>query len=232
MSHALPIPRRAALLAALARRADRTRRTRRCRFGALSWCRLHAHQQPGGQRREGLRPRGQRVPQRGRRVRHRGHGNRWRPRQPGCRRARRSPPVRGQSRQRLDLGPSRSRAAHFELVDTIGSGGDQPISLTVDDHLLYVLNAGGAGNITGFTFSRNDGLSPLSGSTRPLSGSGTGPGPGVVRSRGRAARRDREEHQPDRRLRGRRQRAGERTDARTPRPARRRSASPSTSAIT
>jgi 6-phosphogluconolactonase len=63
----------------------------------------------------------------------------------------------------------------LELVDTISSGGDQPISLTVDDHLLYVLNAGGTGNISGFTFSRSGDLSPLAGSTRPLSGSGTGP---------------------------------------------------------
>jgi 6-phosphogluconolactonase (cycloisomerase 2 family) len=63
----------------------------------------------------------------------------------------------------------------LRLVDTIGSGGDQPISLTVEDRLIYVLNAGGAGNISGFTFSRHGDLSALSGSTRPLSGSGTGP---------------------------------------------------------
>jgi 6-phosphogluconolactonase len=63
----------------------------------------------------------------------------------------------------------------LELVDTIGSGGDQPISLTVDDGLLYVLNAGGDGNISGFTVSRSGDLSPLAGSVRPLSGSGTGP---------------------------------------------------------
>ena len=67
------------------------------------------------------------------------------------------------------------RDGALRLVDTIGSGGDQPISLTVDDHLLYVLNAGGAGNISGFTVSRSGDLSALSGSTRPLSGSGTGP---------------------------------------------------------
>jgi 6-phosphogluconolactonase len=63
----------------------------------------------------------------------------------------------------------------LELVDTVPSGGDQPISLTVDDDLLYVLNAGGAGNISGFTVSRGGELSALAGSTRPLSGGGVGP---------------------------------------------------------
>jgi 6-phosphogluconolactonase len=63
----------------------------------------------------------------------------------------------------------------LELVDTVASGGDQPISVTVDDGLLYVLNSGGAGNISGFTVSRGGELSPLAGSTRPLSGSGVGP---------------------------------------------------------
>ena len=41
--------------------------------------------------------------------------------------------------------------------------------------LLYVLNAGGAGNITGHTVSRHGALSPLAGSSRPLSGAGAGP---------------------------------------------------------
>jgi 6-phosphogluconolactonase len=63
----------------------------------------------------------------------------------------------------------------LELIDTDPSGGDQPISLTVDDGLLYVLNAGGAGDITGHTISRDGALSPLVGSTRPLSGPGSGP---------------------------------------------------------
>jgi 6-phosphogluconolactonase len=58
----------------------------------------------------------------------------------------------------------------LELVSTVPSGGALPISLTVRDNLLYVLNAGGAGNITGFVVGA-DGLSELGGSTRPL---GTG----------------------------------------------------------
>ncbi|MQA75449.1 MAG: beta-propeller fold lactonase family protein [Solirubrobacterales bacterium] len=69
----------------------------------------------------------------------------------------------------------RVHGQELELLDTDASGGDQPISLTVDDGLLYVLNAGGAGNITGYTISRHGALSPLAGSTRPLSGAGVGP---------------------------------------------------------
>jgi 6-phosphogluconolactonase len=61
------------------------------------------------------------------------------------------------------------------LVDTVSSGGDQPISVTVHRGLLYVLNAGGAGNISGFEVSGFGHLSPLAGSTRPLSGGATGP---------------------------------------------------------
>jgi 6-phosphogluconolactonase (cycloisomerase 2 family) len=59
------------------------------------------------------------------------------------------------------------------LVDKVGSGGVRPISLTVYENLLYVLNEGGAPNITGFTFSDNGKLTPLAGSTRPLTGGAT-----------------------------------------------------------
>jgi 6-phosphogluconolactonase len=61
------------------------------------------------------------------------------------------------------------------LVDKVSSGGIRPISLTVHRHLLYVLNAGGDGNITGFRISRGGELTPIPGSTQPLSGSGVGP---------------------------------------------------------
>jgi 6-phosphogluconolactonase (cycloisomerase 2 family) len=63
----------------------------------------------------------------------------------------------------------------LQLVDVEASGGDQPISLTAHDGLLYVLNAGAAGNISGFHVSKHGRLSPLAGSTRPLSGAGVGP---------------------------------------------------------
>ena len=49
-----------------------------------------------------------------------------------------------------------------------------PTSLTVDDGLLYVLNAGGGGSIVGFTVDHGD-LVQLAASARPLSGSATAP---------------------------------------------------------
>ena len=57
---------------------------------------------------------------------------------------------------------------------TVSSGGTRPISVTVERDLLYVLNAGGTGNITGFRVHRDGGLTPIPGSTRPLSSSASG----------------------------------------------------------
>ena len=75
-----------------------------------------------------------------------------------------------------------ARRSGLRLVDTVASGGEMPISLTFHGNLLYVLNAGGSGNITGFTIARNGRLSPLPGSTQPLSngGAGVAPGPAQV----------------------------------------------------
>lgn len=69
----------------------------------------------------------------------------------------------------------RVRGHALRLVDTVDSGGDMPISLTAHKGLLYVLNAGETGNITGFRYSRHGNLSKLRGSARPLSGNATGP---------------------------------------------------------
>jgi 6-phosphogluconolactonase len=65
--------------------------------------------------------------------------------------------------------------ARLSLVARVPSGGMQPISLTVHEQLLYVLNAGGRGNISGFTIGSNGALTPIPGSTRPLSGAAVGP---------------------------------------------------------
>jgi 6-phosphogluconolactonase (cycloisomerase 2 family) len=65
------------------------------------------------------------------------------------------------------------------LVDTVPSGGRNPVSLATDRNLLYVLNAGGAvggvDEITGFTISDTGMLSAIPGSTQPLSAASTGP---------------------------------------------------------
>lgn len=55
------------------------------------------------------------------------------------------------------------------------SGGTTPISVTISEGLLYVLNAGNGGNITGFRLSDNGDLTAIPNSTRPLSGTATGP---------------------------------------------------------
>jgi 6-phosphogluconolactonase len=66
------------------------------------------------------------------------------------------------------------RKHELRLVERVDSGGVQPISLTIDDDLLYVLNAGGSANITGFWFDDGE-LSPVAGSTQLLSQPSPGP---------------------------------------------------------
>lgn len=54
------------------------------------------------------------------------------------------------------------------------SGGERPVSLTVHGDLLYVLNAGGTGNIAGFRLAGNGAPIPIPGSTQPLSSDAAG----------------------------------------------------------
>ena len=63
----------------------------------------------------------------------------------------------------------------LRLTDTIDSGGKLPISVTVHNGLVYVLNVGGDGNISGFRLNGNGQLSKIENSTQPLSGSGVVP---------------------------------------------------------
>jgi hypothetical protein len=51
----------------------------------------------------------------------------------------------------------------------VGSGGMQPTNLTVRGDSLYVLNAGGNGNVVGFDAGPSGDLSMFSGSSRALS---------------------------------------------------------------
>jgi 6-phosphogluconolactonase (cycloisomerase 2 family) len=63
------------------------------------------------------------------------------------------------------------------LRDIVPSGGQAPLSLTVSEDLLYVLNAGSedaAANITGFRIDRGT-LTPIPRSARPLSAASVGP---------------------------------------------------------
>jgi 6-phosphogluconolactonase (cycloisomerase 2 family) len=74
-----------------------------------------------------------------------------------------------------ELSVFRVDVSGLTLTDVIGSGGDMPISVTMKAGIVYVLNAGGAGNITGYSLGDNGILAPIPGSTRPLSGAGVGP---------------------------------------------------------
>ena len=58
-------------------------------------------------------------------------------------------------------------------ADKASSGGSQPVSVTVHRRLVYVLNAGSS-NVSGFRLRPHGKLSPIPGSTRPLSGMGVG----------------------------------------------------------
>ena len=68
----------------------------------------------------------------------------------------------------------------LQLVDVVDSGGILPTSLTSYKDWLYVLNAGGTGNISGFHVEKDGSISPLNGSTQPLSNGGTGAAPAVA----------------------------------------------------
>jgi 6-phosphogluconolactonase len=64
------------------------------------------------------------------------------------------------------------------LVSKTHSGGVRPVSLTVHDDLVYVLNGGSGdsgGNISGFRLSEHGALRPIAGATQPLSGNNTAP---------------------------------------------------------
>ena len=76
-----------------------------------------------------------------------------------------------------EISSFRVKGYHLTLVDTVSSDGPDPISLTAYGHLLYVLNAGSSGSITGFRVSSRGNLSHIAGSTQPLSNQGSGPAP-------------------------------------------------------
>jgi len=67
----------------------------------------------------------------------------------------------------------------IKLIDRQNSGGQQPVSVTINRNLLYVLNAGGniggSDNIAGFVVDLQGKLSPLRDSIRPLSAAATAP---------------------------------------------------------
>ncbi len=68
----------------------------------------------------------------------------------------------------------RVEGSRLTLAGVAPSGGQLPVSVTEHDGLVYVLNAGGTGNISGFTVDERGHLAPLPGSTRPLTSASSG----------------------------------------------------------
>jgi 6-phosphogluconolactonase len=62
-----------------------------------------------------------------------------------------------------------------ELISEVNSGGEMPVSITQYGHLVFALNAGGAGNISGFALDNEGKLYPIPNSTKPLSAANAGP---------------------------------------------------------
>ena len=59
-------------------------------------------------------------------------------------------------------------------VSTVSSGGTKPVSVTAHNDVVYVLNSGGSGNISGFSLHADGSLHPIATSTRPLSSASAG----------------------------------------------------------
>jgi 6-phosphogluconolactonase len=73
-----------------------------------------------------------------------------------------------------ELSAFRVEGATLRLVDCLPSGGEGPLSVTEHDGLVYVLNAGGTGSISGFTVGADGHLHALARSTQSLSSGAAG----------------------------------------------------------
>ncbi len=62
----------------------------------------------------------------------------------------------------------------LQLKSTVSSGGIRPVSITQHDNIVFVLNAGADGNISGYHLGNNNKLTPIPNSTRPLSSTTAG----------------------------------------------------------
>lgn len=69
----------------------------------------------------------------------------------------------------------RVTGSDLELTDVEPSGGDFPVSISVHNRLVYVLNSGGEGNFTGFELDQMGKLNPIANSTRSLNVGGNLP---------------------------------------------------------
>jgi 6-phosphogluconolactonase len=68
-----------------------------------------------------------------------------------------------------DVSAFRITGSALAPLGTVASGGDLPISIAASGDLLYVLNDGLNPNVSGFRIAPSGELTPITGSTRPLS---------------------------------------------------------------
>jgi 6-phosphogluconolactonase (cycloisomerase 2 family) len=73
-----------------------------------------------------------------------------------------------------EISSFRIHGADLELVGQAPSGGQFPVSVTEHGGVVYALNAGGDGAISGLVLDEEGGLAPLPGSTRPLGSTAAG----------------------------------------------------------
>lgn len=69
-----------------------------------------------------------------------------------------------------DITVFKVNGANLTFVSKAASQGTMPISLTIHDYFVYVLNAGGKGNVAGFLLSTTGNLTYIPGSNQTLSG--------------------------------------------------------------
>lgn len=74
-----------------------------------------------------------------------------------------------------DISVFQIHGRQLRLTDRVPSGGTRPISVATHEDYVYVLNAGGTGNIAGFELTQHNKLKPIAGSIQPLSGANTAP---------------------------------------------------------
>jgi 6-phosphogluconolactonase len=67
------------------------------------------------------------------------------------------------------------KSGGLSLKSTVNSGGIRPVSIAQYNDIVFVLNAGGTNNISGFKLKNNGKLEPIANSTMPLSAASTGP---------------------------------------------------------
>jgi len=68
-----------------------------------------------------------------------------------------------------EIASFRVRDSGLAWAANVASGGTTPISIAVHEDLVYVLNAGSGGTISGFWLGSRGGLTPIEGSTQTLS---------------------------------------------------------------